>query len=215
MAQSIKILPDTLHIEQQHRVGIVTKEWSYVEFTPGTYHRGQVVRDSKSSDLIESGLGTVTTASAIGENTLIIELLNRKKSGWRTALDTTTKYRLIMPGRVYPAAAPTSDRARGIIERDAFTVPTGEVRYGFVRQKGLTEGMVDVDGIALAALVTFSTGGLIVGTTAIAYAIGEGILGDLAGAADALMPINAKIDNSLASFRYPTGKEEPYSDVII
>lgn len=255
MAQDIKIRPELLHHEQQHRVGLVTKEWSYVEFTPGTYNRGTVVRDAKSSDLLgNSGTGTVTEAASIGDNTLvdtgefankdlrgaigaivegtgigqsfqvldvkdantlIIEVLYRKDKGWNTALDTTSKYRLIMPGRVYVGTTPASERARGVVQAPVFTVPTGEVRYGFVKQKGLIEGLVDADGTDLAHLVTYAANGQFVGTTSLVQAVGRSIVGDLTGSVDAMMPFELMIKNDLESFRYPIGKEQPYAGKII
>ena len=255
MAQDIKIRPDFLHHEQQHTVGIITKQWSYVEFTPGTYNRGTVVRDAKSSDLLgNSGTGTVTEAASIGdntlvdtgefankdlrgaigaivegagvsqsfqvldvkdENTLIIEVLYRKDKGWNVALDTTTKYRLTLPGRVYPGAAPATDRPRGVLQREVFTVPTGEVRYGFVKQRGLIEGLVDVSGTALAHLVTYTSEGKFIGTTSYVQAVGRTFLGAYAGAGDGQMPIELMIENSLPSFRYPIRKEQPYAGKII
>ena len=71
MGLSFSTYPDKVHKEAQHIIGEEHHDnpgdkWAYVEFTPGTYENGIVVRDAKSSDLVgNSGVGTVTAASAI------------------------------------------------------------------------------------------------------------------------------------------------------
>ena len=76
MSLTISTYPDFVHKEAQHTLGEEHNDnqgdkWSYVEFTPGTYARGVVVRDAKSSDLVgNSGVGTVTAAAAIGSTIL-------------------------------------------------------------------------------------------------------------------------------------------------
>ena len=68
----IRIRPELLEEEQQHRLGLTSPdqwgdEWSYVEFTPGTYNKGHIVRDLPFGDVAN---GTVTAAAAIGTFTL-------------------------------------------------------------------------------------------------------------------------------------------------
>ena len=76
MATRIRVLPDLLKSEQQHRMGITSpdewgRNWSYVGFVPATYAKGVVVRDHLSPDLITNdGIGTPTAASATGTYTL-------------------------------------------------------------------------------------------------------------------------------------------------
>lgn len=72
----IKILPNALQTEQQHRLGIREPDrwgdlWTYVEVPAGTYEEGQIFRDALSSDLISnSGIGTVTAPAEKGSRTL-------------------------------------------------------------------------------------------------------------------------------------------------
>ena len=68
----IRIRPQLLEEEQQHRLGLSSPdqwgdEWSYVQFIPGTYNRGHVVQDQPFGDIAN---GTVTAAAAIGTFTL-------------------------------------------------------------------------------------------------------------------------------------------------
>lgn len=254
----IRIYPNKIETEQQHRIGLSTPDrwgdlWSYVEFTPGDYKNGQVVGDQGVGDLISnSGLGTVTAAAEVGSkmlkdtgefngkdlrgaighivdgsgvgqtfivigvkdaDTLLISVPNQSGEGWKVALDTTSKYRLKLPGRVAVTATPAN--VRGVVQADDFSVPANQKRYGFVRQGGLGDGLINASGTALSNLVTVTTGGLIIGTSSPANAIGKTVLGDLGGTVDARMPIDFDIRNTLRSYRVEKDKEEPYHNVII
>ena len=69
---SFSTYPDFVHEEQQHIIGEEHTNnqgdlFDYVEFMPGSYKKGIVVVDTKSTDLIgNSGVGTVTSAAQEG-----------------------------------------------------------------------------------------------------------------------------------------------------
>ena len=68
----IRIRPELLEEEQQHRLGLTSPdqwgdEWSYVQFTPGTYNRGHIVADQPYGDIAD---GTLTAAAGVGTFTL-------------------------------------------------------------------------------------------------------------------------------------------------
>ena len=261
MPLTFSTYPDFVHKEAQHTIGEEHNDnagdkWSYVEFTPGTYTRGIVVRDAKSSDLLTGGEGTATAAAAVGStiltdtgefsnkdlrgaigtivegtgigqsffvkkvrdaNIIEIQLLKRAGAGWEVALDTTSKYKLSLPGRVYIAPTAAGNKIRGITPYDEFTVPTSEFRYGYVRKTGIDEGLIDVSGNALVAetAVVVTTGGLLLGPPAtdtiasIRNTIGYSVNGDLAGDVNALALIEFTIVNNRRSLRHPRLREEP------
>lgn len=71
----ISTYPDFVHKEQQHVIGEEHEDrlgdlWDYVEFAPGTYKEGQLVRDQTLSDFISGGEGTASAAAAVGTNVL-------------------------------------------------------------------------------------------------------------------------------------------------
>ena len=178
--------------------------------------------DEFSGDDFRGAIGHIVEGVGVGQSfvilevkdsdTLVVYVLDTKGQGWETALDTTSKYRLSLPGRV--KVATSAVRVRGVLQMPDFTVPTNEKRYGFVRMTGIGRGLVDASGTALVDRVTATTGGLIVGTTGNAY-IGYATHGDLDGTVDSLMPIDFNIINNARSFRSEKDKYEPYHDVII
>ena len=62
--------------EQQHLLGISVPDprgydWAYVALSPGTYGKGQLVKDVDTTDLLgNSGVGTATRAQAVNTNEL-------------------------------------------------------------------------------------------------------------------------------------------------
>ena len=183
-----------------------------------------------SGDDLRGAIGTIVEGAGIGQtfqvlevvnaDTLEIAMLTHPGGDWKTALDTTSKYRLTLPGRV--KLANTSAGIRGVIQgldRDhGFTVPTGEFRYGFVKKTGLAECVVDVSAATLASggFVTITgTAGFITNTTSAVAAIGKCINGDLAGSVDTYQLIDLDIRNHLRSYRMPIQKEEPYRGITI
>lgn len=261
----IKILPDEITKEQQHRLGIREPDrwgelWTYVEFPPGQYHGGRIYRDMLSSDLLSSsGVGTPTATSpagsnvlkdtgefankkylkgALGEitqgagagqnfivldvpddNTLIISLdtLNhiKKTQGWRLAIDTTSRYKLVLPGRIVVAAIATM-LTRGILQRLGFTVPAGETRYGWLKQTGKIRVTKDNSGVSLShdEGVVPTTNGLAIATGASNrhLSIGFPVFGEPGGTADVVTLIYGTMQNGLLSHRFPIGREQGYTD---
>lgn len=257
MGQTIRVYPDTLETEAQHRIGVITPDtwgdlWAYVEFTPGTYKKGQTVRDQPSSDLVNAGevtaaaaqgtfnlkdtgefdgkdyrgaIGFIYEGTGIGQSfqvmklqnsdILVVQLLDRTKRGWQTALDTTSKYRLRMPGRVeigggdFPA-----NRVRGVIELEDFTVPTNEFRYGFVRQTGLGQGKGKASTEVTAGYIKSNADGDFVDGTQ-AQHIGVTQLGGFTPGSDGtLFPVELRIHNRVRSYRQPKTKEDPTIAVV-
>ena len=72
---SIRVLPDQIQREQQHRVGLTEKDrwgrkWSYAELTPGTYQQGLVLEDEPIGDFIAGGTGASTANIPAGGKVL-------------------------------------------------------------------------------------------------------------------------------------------------
>ena len=69
------------------------------------------------------------------------------KSGWKTALATTSTYRLYFPGRVQKGIDPTQENhriiPRGVMQSKA-VVPANKFRYGWALQEGIGVGKLDV-----------------------------------------------------------------------
>ena len=174
---------------------------------------------------LRGAIGSIFEGAGIGQsffvksvakdgNSIEIQLLKRSGEGWETALNTTSKYRLFLPGRVYIAPSTSTNKIRGVQIYDNFTVPTGEFRYGFVRKTGIDDGLIDASGsVAGNGLVTCTTGGLIVGTTSALAGIGEAANGDISGNVDTLMPIEFMIFNTRRSLRRPRRREDPVISV--
>lgn len=256
---------------QDHLLGISVPDhrgydWSYVALSPGTYGRGQLVKDVDTADLLSSsGTGTVTRAQAVGtnelqdtgefandhflrgaigyinggggvgqvfqvlrrvnDNTLEIALItdadgNRvvgKKTGWQTALTTSSTYQLWLPGRVELAgAASETQKIRGSVQK-AVTVPSGEERYGFVLQNGLGHGDVDEDpgdndGAASPAgsiLIPTANGHLTPEGATAALSVGYLPFG-MPSRQDRLTPVFYEIANKALSLRN-INKDKPFS----
>ena len=165
--------------------------------------------------LIHDGHGEGTrfiVQQVMDADTLRITLFNGR--GWENALSTTSKYRLVIPGRVEHAV--NNRNLRGSLQRDDFTVPTGETRYGWVKKTGLGECLLDNDGtdIPSSGVVVTTTGGLIIGGTD--RGLGVALFGNPEETATHfLVPVDLRIINNAMSFRFPKGKEEPYFDIHI
>ena len=222
--------------------------WSAVEFTPGTYEKGMVVRDWEWSDISSNDTaGSITTEAAVdtdlliasGEtfgdirgaigsivgggqnfqvlktldaNTLQIALLGAdKKSGWKTALTTSDNFRIRLPGRVALSLNTEGTFNRGIVDANTFTVPAGEFRYGYVRQTGLGEGLLDNSGESIKGdrivVASNDVNGKIEGVPSslnadnITDKIGEALFSDPGGSADHLILVHFTISNDVRSFR--------------
>jgi hypothetical protein len=162
-------------------------------------------------------------------NTLYIKLFNG--GGWETAIGTSTKYSLYFPGLV-KIATDAHAATRGLTQRDEFTVPTGERRYGWVVKTGSALGLKDnsAKAFSVGGRVIPTTGGLLIGvpTTAasinaatvaistIMNSIGYSPLGEPTEAADDfLLPIELEIRNQALSYRFPLEKEDGYRGVNI
>lgn len=180
-------------------------------------------------DDLRGAIGTLVTGGGAGQsfividtldaNKLKIQLLGKRGPGWETApVGGTTTYALQMPGRV--VLGTETAKTRGVWQGGTFTVPSGQFRYGFVRQQGIGEGLLDNDGDANAAVAangivipSGATSGKIEGsTTAIAatevfFAIGRSLVA--LNKADQLIPIDFDINNRTRSFRAPRKREEP------
>ena len=256
----IRIRPELLEEEQQHRLGLTSPdqwgdEWSYVEFIAGTYKRGHVVRDIPYNVLIgNSGVGSVTAAAAAGTFTLedtgefasddfrgaiglidggagegqhfiVQKVIDDDKlritmfngRGWETALATDSRYRLVLPGRA-DLSVSTSGHVRGVIQRDGFTVPTGETRHGWVKKTGVAAVIRDNSGVDFSTegFVIPTTAGAVIGSVNKTHSFGIALHGNPAeDTADFTVLVDLQILNHSMSFRFPKGKEEPYSDVHI
>ena len=167
----------------------------------------------------EEGVGQVFQVLEHDDNELQIAVLKSEasKRGWETALTTSSTYQLTIPGRVELAGA-SEYNARGVVQyKDAFTVPTGELRYGYVRKTGIGEGLLDVSGNAITAsgLIIPVASGLVAGVpstltvVALSQVIGKALQGDISGTTDVTIPIDFRITNNAQSFRRPRLREEP------
>ena len=259
----ISTYPDKPHKEQQHIIGEEHTDrlgdlWDYVEFTPGTYKEGLLVRDQQQADFVANGSGTVTAAAAVGTNVLqdtgefankdlrgaigvidsgggigqifqvrshdtnelqiVVHGSEENNRGWETALTTSSTYNLTIPGRVEIASASIND-VRGVVQyKDPFTVPSGELWYGYVRRTGIGPALCDNTGttnpIRNNRFVTPAASGLVQGVpstltvAALSYVIGRAISVNPTGA-DSLIPVNFNIPNGGRSYRRPRKREEP------
>lgn len=157
--------------------------------------------------------------SVVDDDTLEIQILKHGGDGWETALGTDSDYRLSLPGRVYKASASVDERARGVTVYEEFTVPANEFRYGYVRQTGIDEGLIDVSDqdLAFDDAVIRTTDGLIIGRPgtdtigAIRRTVGYSVNGNTSagGTNDHTMLIEFNIVNHRRSYRRPRLREEP------
>lgn len=181
------------------------------------------------------GIGQVfQVLRVIDKDTLEIALLfeGDGKSGWKTALTTSSTYELMFPGRVkkVPTTGLFAQIYRGFIQ-EALTVPAKENRYGWALQQGLgiaahdssdtapvaaafmaagdtTDGNVEGAGLVTGTDPT-NVAGLLPATRKSVNSVGRSPFG-ITLAADGTVPIYADIRNNMLSYRFPV-KDEPYS----
>ena len=178
------------------------------EFSAKQYLRGAIGEIYQGG-----GQGQKFIVVAVADaDTLIISVEGK---GWQTALTTASRYNLILPGRAIVATA-GSPFVRGVIQREGFTVPANETRYGWVKMTGLLQAQKDNSGTAFAANqgVVPTTGGLVIGSGAAPNGLSIGIpaFTEPGGTADALVTLMGTIGNNLRSARKPVGREQGYTD---
>lgn len=172
---------------------------------------------------IRGALGHIHDGTGVGQffivrNVLsddVIEIQLRNGQGWKTALDTTSKYAIVLPGRVELGQGGTTlFQVRGIYQGDDFTTPDGEFRYGWVQQAGLGQALFDNSGgdIDFAKRgVRTANSGLVQGTTSDEYFIGYAFFDDPSEATDdMLIPLEIKIRYRPPSYRFPW-TDKPYN----
>ena len=200
--------------------------------------------DEFANDDFRGAIGIIDANDGIGQvfqvlrvadkDTLEIALLFEAdgKSGWQTALSTSSTYELMFPGRVKkaPIASPYAQINRGFIQ-EALTVPANESRYGWALQQGLGVAAHDNTDTAPVAAAFMAAGdttagniegaglgtGTAPGTVAALLAaarksvngVGRSPFG-ITLAAAGTVPIYADIRNNMLSYRFPV-KDEPYS----
>lgn len=199
------------------------------EFTDDDFRGAIGIIDSNE------GIGQVfQVLRVIDKDTLEIALLfeGDGKSGWKTALTTSSTYELMFPGRVkkVPTTGLFAQIYRGFIQ-EALTVPAKENRYGWALQQGLgvaahdssdtapvaaafmaagdtTDGNVEGAGLVTGTDPT-NVAGLLPATRKSVNSVGRSPFG-ITLAADGTVPIYADIRNNMLSYRFPV-KDEPYS----
>ena len=185
-------------------------------------------------DDFRGALGTVVAGTGYGQNFQVTRMIDANKiaiknvnrnrapgnNGFTTALGTDSQYRLTIPGRVKTGTA-LDHVVRGVLQAETFTVPAGELRYGFVRQTGIGEGCITSSPAVIQnhGLVTFGGEGKLIaaGNTLtinnLFAAVGRVVLA--AGAdtpsqgSDRHFLVDFSIVNNRRSFRTPTTRVSP------
>ena len=142
------------------------------------------------------------------------------KQGWEVALSTTSKYRLIFPGRVQQGDGP-GDNTRGVTPIPV-TIPTGQKRYGYVRQTGLGYGKIDAsaEAISVTESIIAASNGLFEGTSStpttaeVDRKLGKALLGDIDSSSDILAPFDFQINNTVRSYKQAQ-TDHPFNEVVI
>lgn len=200
--------------------------------------------DEFANDDFRGATGIIDSNDGIGQVFQVLRVLDKDtleiallfegdgKSGWKTALTTSSTYELMFPGRVKrtPTASPFAQINRGFIQ-EVLTVPANENRYGWALQQGLgvaAHDSADTAPVAAAFLAAGdTTAGNIEGAELVTGAAPTTVAGLLAAArksvngvgrspfgitltADGTVPIYADIGNNMLSYRFPV-KDEPYS----
>ena len=217
----------------------------------GTLTEAQVVgsnlikdTDEFANDDFRGAIGLIDSNDGIGQVFQVLRVLDKDtletallfegdgKSGWKTALTTSSTYELMFPGCVKrtPITSPFAQINRGFIQ-EALTVPANENRYGWALQQGLGVAAHDSDDTAPVAAAFMAAGdttvgnvegaGLVTGTAPSTVAgllaaarksvngVGRSPFG-ITLTADGTVPIYADIRNDMLSYRFPV-KDEPYS----
>ena len=122
--------------------------------------------------------------------------------GWATALTTSSKYRLRLPGRFYIADA-AGDLNAGITQVKA-VVTASYKPFGYVKSQGDAFGRFDFDGTVPTAggQITVTTGGLLIGVSNSARAIGRAYFAETL-TADGLAPVNVNFPDWGPSHKRP------------
>ena len=187
-----------------------------------------------NGDDFRGAIGSITGGTGAGQNFQVVKVmdansleirnLRRSEKGWQTALDTTSTYRIVIPGRVKTVGT-ANDRFRGVIQAENFTVPAGEFRYGFVRQTGVGEGLSSGSAtIPLSGIITGGTaGGRFIGASSelqiaeLQRRVGTAVLAFASAfsgtLANELVAIDFNIVNNTASYRVPLRRIAPTRSV--
>lgn len=186
----------------------------------------RVLKDTGEFDgkqYLTGALGEIHEGAGQGQEFIVVKVedadtltISVGGKGWQTALVVaTSRYKLMLPGRATVATGAHAN-TRGVIQRDDFTVPANETRYGWVKQTGKLRVKKDNSGTALALNqgVIPTTGGLAIGAGNANnnLSIGYPLFGEPSGSSDVLTTIMGTINNRVRSYRKPVGREQGYND---
>lgn len=184
-AKGSRFLEDTDEFDGDDFVGAI----GYIHEGPGA---GQSFYISKMLNEDKIQINLLSSTDGIPSNGV----------GWATALTTGSKYKLRLPGRFYIADA-VGDHNAGLTQVKVVVTDTYKP-FGYIKVSGDAFGRFDFDGTAPTAggQVTVTTGGLLIGVSSSARAIGQAMFAETL-TADGLAPIRIDFPDWGPSHRKP------------